>query len=358
MSLVDWGWGEARGGPGAAEPYGGDVLCRVVGGGRGLFALTDGEASRTATVSGAFEYRAARPADFPVVGDFVACREEGERLVIEAVLPRRGTLSRKAPGRKEEMQLLAANVDTVFLVFALDGGRGFLPRLVERLMTLARDGGAEPVVLLNKADLAADPRPFLDEAEASAPGAEVLLVSAATSLNVDELRLRLRPGRTHFFLGKSGVGKSSLINALFGREVMKTGEVREGDMRGRHTTTSRELFMAPGGAMLLDSPGIREAALWADGESVDESFPEIAELARECRFADCSHSGEPGCAVQAGLSEGRLDYGRYESYQEFVREVKFHDLRSSEGAQRAERIRWKNISRMQRDLGKRRDDSQ
>lgn len=357
MSLADWGWRGVPGGPDAAEPYGGTALCRVIGGGRGLFALTDGESSRTATVSGAFEYRAARPSDFPVVGDFVACREEGDRLVIEAVLPRGGTLSRKAPGRKEERQLLASNVDTVFLVFALDGGRGFLPRLVERLMTLARDGGAEPIVLLNKADLAADPRPFMEEARASAPGAEVLLVSAATSLNMDELRMRLKPGKTYFFLGKSGVGKSSLINALFGREVMRTGEVRDGDMRGRHTTTSRELFMAPGGALLLDAPGLREAALWADGESVDESFPEIAELAGACRFADCSHSGEPGCAVGAAVEEGRLDRARYESYREFVKEVRFHDLRSVEGAQRAERIRWKNISRMQRDLGKRRFDS-
>jgi ribosome biogenesis GTPase / thiamine phosphate phosphatase len=356
MSLSAWGWHDGASGA-AAEQYGGSVLCRVIGGGRGLYTLTDGEAPGIGSVSGAFEYRAAIPSDFPVVGDFVACREEGDRRVIEAVLPRRGTLSRRAPGKKEEMQLLAANVDAVFLVFALDGGRGFLPRLVERMMTLVREGGAEPIVLLNKADLVDDPSPFVAEAKSSAPGAEVRLVSASTSLNVDELRRRLEPGKTYFFLGKSGVGKSSLINSLFGREVGRTAEVRDDDMRGRHTTTSRELFLAPGGALLLDAPGLREAALWADEGSVDESFPEIAALALECRFRDCSHSADSGCAVRAALAEGSLDRARYESYMEFVREVRYHELRSAEGAQRAERARWKVISKMQRELGGRRADS-
>jgi ribosome biogenesis GTPase len=324
----------------------------VIGGGRGLFTLTDGESIRMAPVSGAFGYRAALPSDYPVVGDFVACRDEGDQRVVEAVLPRHGLLSRKAAGRKEEEQVLAANVDAVFLVFALDGGRGFLPRLVERLLTLVRDGGATPILLLNKADLVEDHRPYLKEAEAAAPGVELILVSAATGQNLDELRRRLEPARTFFFLGKSGVGKSSLINALFGREIMRTGEIREGDKRGRHTTSSRELFRMPSGALLLDAPGLREAALWADEESVDDSFPDIASLADECRFRDCGHSGEPGCAVQAALVEGRLDYRRYESYLEYRREARYHQLKGSENAQRVERIRWKAISKLQKDLGK------
>jgi ribosome biogenesis GTPase / thiamine phosphate phosphatase len=261
-------------------------------------------------------------------------------------------ISRKAAGDREEEQLLASNVDAVFLVFALDGGRGFLPRLVERFMTLVREGGARPIVILNKADLADDPRPYLDEAEASAPGAEVLLASAATGLGVGELRVRLEPAKTYFFLGKSGVGKSSLINALFGEEIARTGGIREEDKRGRHTTTSRELFLMGGGALLLDAPGLREAALWADEDSVDESFPEIASLAVECRFRDCAHSDEPGCAVQAALAAGQLDRRRYESYLEFRREARYHSLRSSESAQRVERMRWKEISKFQKEVGR------
>ncbi len=357
MSLSDWGWTEERRAEAEALGFGDAVVCRVVGGGRGLYALADGESTRMAPVSGAFGYRAVLPSDYPVVGDFAACREEGDRLVIESVLPRRGVLSRKSPGKREEEQILAANVDAVFLVFALDGGRGFLPRLVERLLTLVRDSGAVPIVLLNKADLAEDPRPFLEEAENSAPGTEVILVSAATGSHLDELRRRLEPARTFFFLGKSGVGKSSLINVLFGREVMKTGEIREDDKRGRHTTTSRELFRAPNGALLLDAPGLREAALWADEDSVDASFPEIAALAGGCRFRDCSHTGEPGCAVQAALSGGLLDYRRYESYLEYMREVRYNRLRGTENAKRAERIRWKRITMLQKELGKNRGGS-
>jgi ribosome biogenesis GTPase / thiamine phosphate phosphatase len=357
MSLVDWGWSGDRRVVAESMGYAGLLPCRVIGGGRGLYELTDGISTRMAPVSGAFGYRAALPSDYPVAGDFVACREEGDSWVIEAVLSREGVLSRKAPGEKEEEQVLGANVDAAFLVFALDGGRGFLPRLVERFMTLTLNGGVTPIVLLNKADLVEDPRPFVEAARASAPGAEVLLVSAATGRNMDELRLRLEPGRTYFFLGKSGVGKSSLINALFCREVARTGGIREGDARGRHTTTSRELLLMPGGALLLDAPGLREAALWAEEGSVDESFPEIASLADGCRFRDCGHSGEPGCAVQAALADGLLDYRRYESYLEYRREARYHLLRNSESAQRVERIRWKGISKLQKELREKRENT-
>lgn len=356
MSLADWGWRDERRAEAAALGFEAPAVRRVIGGGRGLYALTDGESTRPAAVSGAFGYKAVLPSDYPVVGDFVACREEGEAWVIEAILPRRGVFSRKAAGRKTEEQLLAANVDAAFLVFALDGGRGFPPRLAERLAALARDGGVEPVVLLNKADMVEDARPYLDAAEAAVPGAEALAVSAATGRGLDGLRSRLEPGRTFLFLGKSGVGKSSLINALFGEEVARTGEVREGDMRGRHTTTSRELFRMPGGALLLDAPGLREAALWVEEESIDEGFPDIASLAEGCRFRDCGHSGEPGCAVQAALSEGRLEYRRYESYLEYRREAGYYRQRSIEGAQRVERTRWKAISKLQKGLRDKRED--
>ncbi len=353
MSLYDWGWSEPRRAEASAYGIAESTVRRVIGGGRGTYSLTDGGTTRTAAVSGAFAYRAALPSDYPVTGDFVACREEGDREVIETVLPRRGVLSRKAPGNREEQQVLAANLDVILLIFALDGGRGFLPRLAERLLTLVHESGARPILVLNKADLSEDPNPYLEEAESSAPGAEVIPVSARTGLNLDELRSRLSTRETCFFLGKSGVGKSSLINALFGREFRKTREVRESDGRGRHTTSSRDLYMAPSGALLLDSPGLREAALWADEESLDATFPDISGLAGACRFRDCSHSGEPGCAVQEALSEGGLDYRRYESYLEYLREVRYNRLRGTENAKRIERIRWKKISMLQRDPGKR-----
>ena len=357
MSIADWGWKDETQAEAPALGKGSYGIGRVIGQGRGSYTLTDGESTQAAAVSGAFGYKAVLPSDYPVTGDFVAYRVEGETWIIEALLPRRSLLSRKAAGVKEEKQSLAANVDVVFMVFALDGGRGFLPRLVERFLALVHDSGAEPTNLLNKADLAEDSRPYIEEAEAVAPDLPILLVSARTGANLDLLRGRLEPGKTYSFLGKSGVGKSSLINALFGREIMTTSEVREDDKRGRHTTSSRDLFLLPGGALLMDTPGLREAALWVDERSVDESFPEIAALAGSCRFGDCSHSGEPGCAVQEALVEGCLDQRRYESYLEYRREARYHQLMGSANAKRVERIRWKSISKFQRNFGKERDDS-
>jgi ribosome biogenesis GTPase len=355
MSLQDWGWPAEREPEAAALAAAGLRLARVIGRGRNLHAVTDGAATLLAAVSGAFGYRAALPSDYPVTGDFVACREEQGTWLIEQVLPRKGALSRKAAGRREEEQVLAANLDAVFLVFAAGTPRGFPPRLVERLLTQVREGAARPVLLLNKADLEQEREELRAQAESCAPGVPFLFTSALSGENLDALRALLEPGRTCYFLGKSGVGKSSLLNALFGRELMRTAEVREADGRGRHTTTTRELFRLPGGALLVDSPGLREAALWAGEDSVDEAFPEISVLAAACRFRDCSHEGEPGCAVQEALLEGRLDPSRYASYLEFRREARYHRLRGDLNAQRAERVRWKKIAKAVKELYRERE---
>ena len=352
MSLSQWGWSAERQKEAAGLLSEGYRIGRVIGRGQDLYTVTDGTGPRHAAVSGAFAYRAALPSDYPVTGDFVACRVDGESWIIEGVLPRGGTLSRKAAGRREEEQVLAANIDVAFLGFAVDGGRGFVPRLVERLLTLVRDGGAGAVVLLNKADLAANLEELQAEAAQAAPGVEVLTTSALTGLNLEALHALLTAGRTYCFLGKSGVGKSSLVNALFGEQVARTAGVRGSDHKGRHTTASRELLRAPGGALLLDTPGLREAALWVDETSVDEAFPEIAELAEACRFRDCRHGGEPGCAVQAALTTGGLDGGRYESYLEYRREAQYHRRMGDAGAQRLERLRWKRISKLQREISR------
>ncbi len=350
MSLADWGWTAERDPEAAALRSAGLRPARVIGRGRGLYALADGQSIRLAAISGAFDYRAALPSDYPAAGDFVACREEQGTWVIEQVLPRRGVLSRKAAGAKAEQQVLAANLDAVFLVFAAGTQRGFLPRLVERLLAQVRESGAQPVILLNKADLAQDREELRGEAEACAPGVPFLFTSALSGENLGGLRVLLESGKTFYFLGKSGVGKSSLLNGLFGREVMRTAEIRAADGRGRHTTTSRELFLLPGGAILVDSPGLREAALWAGEASVDDAFPEIRALAGKCRFRDCRHTGEPGCAVQEALVEGGLDLRRYESYLDYRREARYHRLRGDLNAQRLERVRWKKISRTIKEL--------
>lgn len=355
MSLKDWGWTAERAPEAASLLSSGLQLGRVIGRGRGLYALADGQSTRLAPVSGAFGYRAALPADYPAIGDFVACRQERGAWVIEQVLPRRGVLSRKAPGQKAQQQVLAANLDGVLLVFAAGTQRGFLPRLVERLLAQVRESGAAPAVVLNKADLADNREQLREQGAACAPGVPLLLTSARTGEGLEALRAALEPGKTWYFLGKSGVGKSSLLNALFGAELMRTAEIRASDGRGRHTTTSRELFLLPGGALLVDSPGLREAALWAGEDSVEDAFPEIRALADRCRFRDCRHEGEPGCAVQEALTAGSLDPGRYESYQDFRREARYHRLRADESAQRVERLRWKKISRMVKDLYKDRE---
>jgi ribosome biogenesis GTPase len=246
-----------------------------------------------------------------------------ERAIVRAVLPRRTRFARKEPWLTEE-QVVAANIDTVFLV--TDCGRDFKPRRLERYLTAAWDSGGEPVVVLTKADLAEDPLETVAEAEAIAFGVPVHAVSSVTGEGLDELEPYLASGHTIALLGSSGVGKSRLANRLLGEELLATGEVRR-DGRGRHTTTHRELVQLPGGALLLDTPGMRELQLWADESALEETFADVAELARQCRFSDCAHGNEPGCAVRAARSDGTLPEIRWESYSKLQRELRSLALR-------------------------------
>jgi ribosome biogenesis GTPase / thiamine phosphate phosphatase len=267
----------------------------------------------------------------PAVGDWVAARPlEGERkALIEAVLPRRSAFTRKEAWRRAAEQIVAANVDVVFLVSAF--GAELNLRRIERYLTAAWDSGAEPVLVLNKSDRAADPAAEAAPVEAIALGVPVLPVSAMTGANVDALESYLGHGRTAALLGSSGVGKSTLVNRLAGREVMDTGGVRPDDERGRHTTTHRELVLLPDGrGLLLDTPGMRELQLWADEDALDTTFAEIADLAAACRFGDCSHAGEPGCAIHAALADGSLDEERWDSYRKLQREVQALELRQNQ----------------------------
>ncbi len=262
----------------------------------------------------------------PAVGDWVAVRPlEGERkAVIEAVLPRRTVFTRKEAWQRTVAQVVAANVDTVFLVTAFGGDLN--PRRLERYLTAAWDSGATPVIVANKADLADDPIGEIAEVEAVALGVPVLALSAASGDGLEGLDPHLAPGRTIALLGSSGVGKSTLVNRLAGRELLVTAEIRS-DGRGRHTTTHRELVPLPSGALLIDTPGMRELQLWADEEVLESTFAEIAELAGACRFSDCSHEHEPSCAVRTALADGSLPAERFASYRKLQREIRALEIR-------------------------------
>jgi ribosome biogenesis GTPase len=287
---------------------------------RGSYLVYTEEGERWAEVTGRLRHDAASPADFPAVGDWVAVSDR-----IEAVLPRRTKFSRKVAFLKTEEQVLAANVDVVFLVMALTE-RDFNPRRLERYLATAWESGAEPVVVLSKADLCADVAGHLAEAEGVAFGVPVHVTSAVTGVGLDALRAHFADGRTAALLGSSGVGKSTLINAFLGSDLIKTKEIRP-DGRGRHTTTHRELVPLPDGGVLLDTPGLRELQLWTADSGLDETFADVTELAARCRFNDCRHEGEPGCAVRAALADGTLEADRLASYEKLQRELHHLEVR-------------------------------
>jgi ribosome biogenesis GTPase len=276
----------------------------------------------------------------PAVGDWVAIVDApGDRAAIEAVLPRRTKFSRKTPWLKAEEHILVANVDTLFLVSGLD--HDFNPRRMERYLTAAWDSGADPVVVLTKLDVCDDLRK-LDEAEAIAVGVPVLAVSNVTGHGIDEVRSLLRPARTFALLGSSGTGKSTLVNRLAGRTIMPTGDLRR-DGRGRHTTRHRQLLVLPDGSILVDTPGLRELQVW-EGD-VDSAFADVAELSARCRFTDCAHETEPGCAVQDALDDGTLAPERWASYLKLERELRRVKMRRGSREHRELKSRWRARAR-------------
>jgi ribosome biogenesis GTPase len=292
----------------------------------------------TAELSGRLRYSGDV---WPAVGDYVALRGG---VVIDQVVSRRNSISRKQPGSRTEEQVLAANVDVVFIVTGLDCD--FNLRRLERYVVLARESSARPIIVLNKADLITDREAIISS---FAPAARETPIEFVTALagDVSPLTAHVRPGETAVLLGSSGVGKSTIVNALLGRPLQKTSAVREHDSRGRHTTSQRQLLKAPGEWFLIDTPGLREIQLWADTDSVDAAFDEISAAAANCQFGDCTHTVEPGCAVQQALEAGALNESRVGSYHKLRREAAFLERKQDE---RARSDYNRNIRQMMRAL--------
>ncbi|MFC0190280.1 ribosome small subunit-dependent GTPase A [Fictibacillus aquaticus] len=295
-------------------------------------------------VTGKMRHEAEGRGDFPAVGDWVAvqARPEEQKATIHAILPRFSKFSRKAAGLITEEQIVATNVNTVFLVNALN--HDFNIRRLERYLLMAYESGANPVVILSKADLCNDVDEKIRLTESVAFGVPIHAVSVETGAGLDELQPYLGEGQTVALLGSSGVGKSTLANYLYGSEVLKTNAVREEDSRGRHTTTHRELLVMESGGVLIDTPGMRELQLWEADEGVGQSFQDIESIAEQCRFNDCTHNNEPGCAVKEGLEDGTLDASRYQSYVKLQRELAFLARKEDQRLANAERAKWKKIA--------------
>ncbi|HST52800.1 MAG TPA: ribosome small subunit-dependent GTPase A [Pyrinomonadaceae bacterium] len=345
LSLEDYGWSDffaAEFAPFASEGF---EAGRVFLQHNRIYALYTASGETEAETTGRLRYNARGAEDLPAVGDWVVIRrgsDEGKAKIHE-VLPRRSKFSRRAAGSETEEQIVAANVDTVFLVSGLDND--YNPRRVERYLIMAWESGAAPVVVLNKADLIEDAEEKRGEVERVAPGVPVLLLSAKRGEGVEQLLPYIERGRTVALMGSSGVGKSTIVNRLLGSEVQRTQDVRLSDARGRHTTTHRELFLLASGGLVLDTPGMRELQLLVSERGLRETFEDIEEAAARCRFSDCRHEGEPGCAVRDALEEGALDRLRYQNYRKMQAEMRHAATLVDQRKAQEEKSRVKRIHR-------------
>ena len=329
MSLTKLGWNAARDEQFAPFLAKGFIPARVAVEDKHFYRVWTVDAEITAQVTGKFVHETRRDhALLPKVGDWVAIKliPNEEKATIHAILPRRTQITRKTSGRNTAAQILATNIESVFLVTAADPT--FNAARLERMLTMGHESGARPVVILNKIDLCDDLEAKLAEATRAAGDALVLAVCALTGRGMKKLAALIKPSDTVAFIGTSGVGKSSLINQLYGEDLMPTIEVRTQDSKGRHTTSWREMIFLPKGGVVIDTPGMREFHLWGAREGAKESFPEIEALAAGCHFRDCTHTKEKDCAVLAALAVGTLSRERHESFVKLQLEISY--LRESE----------------------------
>jgi ribosome biogenesis GTPase / thiamine phosphate phosphatase len=331
-ALTDLGWNSRLADAFAAYATAGLVPGRVSVEHTHIYRVITADEEVLARISGRLRHEAGARADFPAVGDWVALEPpaQGGRARIRAVLPRASRFSRRAAGDRTEEQVVAANIDTVFLVSGLDGD--FNPRRIERYLVVAWESGASPVIVLNKADLVEDPAASVEEARRISAGVAVHAVTCERPETLDALRPYLGPGQTGALLGSSGVGKSTIVNRLIGYDLLRTREVREWDSRGRHSSTARQLVLLPGQGVLIDTPGMRELQLWETGEALVGAFTDVDALASDCRFRDCRHRQEPGCEVRAAVERGELPAGRLDSYLKLAGEQAYQTRQQDQRA--------------------------
>lgn len=299
-----------------------------------------------AEISGKFRHEAVNRSDLPAVGDWVviSSRPEGDRAIIHAVLPRRTSFARKIAGSRTEEQIAGANIDTVFLVTSLN--QDFSLRRLERYLITAWESGANPIIILSKADLCDRLPGAIDEVQAIARAVPIYAISVVTGYGLQDIAQYFKHGQTVALLGSSGVGKSTLINHLSGVDRLKVQAVREHDERGRHTTTHRELILLPHGGLVLDTPGMRELQLWDSDDSLQFVFDDIEALAGRCFFSDCRHQDEPRCMIREALAAGTIDSDRYLSYEKLQKELKYLARRRDKQSEIAEKKKWKKLSRL------------
>ncbi|HEV8053961.1 MAG TPA: ribosome small subunit-dependent GTPase A [Candidatus Limnocylindrales bacterium] len=347
--MIELGWGKEL--EAGFAPYGaqGHVAGRVVTVHRGVCRVRTAEAELDIVVQRGFRRAAAGSGGYPAVGDWVALEPfgDGSGAALRAILPRRSAFTRKVAGLAVTEQVVAANVDVVLLVASLN--HEFNARRLERYLALAWTSGAEPVVVLSKLDLCPDPGPYLAQVREIAPTVSTHPVSGVTGQGLDGLNPYMGPGRTVALLGSSGVGKSTIANALLGWERQHTAAIREDDARGRHTTSVRELIVLPTGGILIDTPGMREIQLWEAEDGVETVFDDISALAADCRFGDCRHVSEPGCAVLAAIADGSLARERLESQRKLERELRSLERRQNPPSSRAGQ---RKLGRLYRDASK------
>ncbi len=331
--------------PYAAQGY---EVGRVISEQKQSYRLLTEDGELLAQISGRMRFQAGAREDFPAIGDWVVIsrHDAEERASIRGILPRQSKFARKIAGNETIEQIIAANINTVFLVNALN--YDFNLRRMERYLTMAWDSGANPVIVLSKADLCSKTAERLAEVKEIALGVPVHVVSSLTGEGLDQLAEYLQVGQTVAMLGSSGAGKSTMLNYFYGREVQKVQAVRQGDDRGRHTTTSRELVVLSQGGLIIDTPGMRELQLWGTESGLQDSFSDVEELARKCRFSDCQHEQEPGCAVQGALQAGTMAQARYESYLKLKKELAYLSRKMNHAEALAEKAKWKKIHQMQK----------